>query len=183
MWYDTPRAVRIGDNFLNLAQAHLTLDPTTIMYRAQKCIIQFSIQTIHVAMEYSEFFLWGTEAKLKLSLKRWPDSSVSSLIRAGWRQEGHLVTKISFQHSHGSTTVLWWSFLLKRLIILWACSRITTKVEDITKVNIRIFTKIQHPILATFKFKTCRLMTCWKKIMSQLQLTENFWRSLENGNF
>ena len=25
MWYDAPRAVRIGDNSLNLAQAHLTL--------------------------------------------------------------------------------------------------------------------------------------------------------------
>ena len=28
------------------------------------------------------------------------DSSVSSLIQAGWRQEKHLVTKNLFQHSH-----------------------------------------------------------------------------------
>ena len=26
MWYDAPRAVRIGDNSLNLAQAHFALD-------------------------------------------------------------------------------------------------------------------------------------------------------------
>ena len=40
--------------------------------------------------------------------KRLPDSSVSSLIRAGWRQEGHPVTKNSCQHSQGWTTALWW---------------------------------------------------------------------------
>ena len=46
----------------------------------------------------------GTEAELK---KRLPDSSISSLIQAGWCQEGHLIPKNLFQHSHGQTTALW----------------------------------------------------------------------------
>ena len=56
------------------------------------------------------FFIWfalvrrwnyKTRVGIQLSLKRLPDSSVSSLIRAGWRQEGHPVTKNLFQHSQG----------------------------------------------------------------------------------
>ena len=35
----------------------------------------------------------GMEAEIQLPLKRDPDSSVSSLIQAGWCEEGHPITK------------------------------------------------------------------------------------------
>ena len=43
------------------------------------------------------------EAKIQLPLKRFPDSSVSSLILVGWCEEGHCATKTSLQHSYGYT--------------------------------------------------------------------------------
>ena len=41
MWYDAPRAVRIGDNSLNLAQAHLTLALAASSTRT-KCVAQIT---------------------------------------------------------------------------------------------------------------------------------------------
>ena len=40
-----------------------------------------------------KFFHNGTEAEIQLLLKRFPDSSISSLILAGWCEEGHPTTK------------------------------------------------------------------------------------------
>ena len=48
---------------------------------------------------YSKKLWYG--GGIQLPLKRLPDSSISSLTRADWRQEGHPVTKNSFQHSYG----------------------------------------------------------------------------------
>ena len=44
---------------------------------------------------------FGTEVEIQPPLKSFPDSSVSSLIQAGWGEEGHPATKNSLQHSHG----------------------------------------------------------------------------------
>ena len=40
----------------------------------------------------------GTEAEIQLLLKRYPDSSVSSLIQIGWGEEGHPATKNLLQY-------------------------------------------------------------------------------------
>ena len=37
--------------------------------------------------------LRSTEAEIQIQLKQLPDSSISSLILAGWQQEGHPVKK------------------------------------------------------------------------------------------
>ena len=42
-----------------------------------------------------------TEAEIQLPLKRFPDSSVSSLILVGWCEEGHPATKNLLQLSQG----------------------------------------------------------------------------------
>ena len=39
-----------------------------------------------------------SEVEIKLPLKRFPDSSVSSLILVGWCEEGHPATKNSLQY-------------------------------------------------------------------------------------
>ena len=52
-------------------------------------------------------FLWNkyTEAEIQLPLKSFPDSSASSLIQAGWCEEGYPATKnllqYLLQHSRG----------------------------------------------------------------------------------
>ena len=43
------------------------------------------------------------EAEIQLSLKRFPDSRISSLILIGLREEGHPATKNSLQHFQGKT--------------------------------------------------------------------------------
>ena len=40
----------------------------------------------------------GTEVEIQLPLKKFPDSSVSSLIQAGWCEEGHPATKKSLKN-------------------------------------------------------------------------------------
>ena len=50
--------------------------------------------------------IFFTEAKIQLLLKRFSDSSVSSLIQVGWCEEGHSATKNLLQHSHGWTIAL-----------------------------------------------------------------------------
>ena len=40
----------------------------------------------------------GTEVEIKLQLNRFPDSSVSSLIQAGWCEGRHPATKYSLQY-------------------------------------------------------------------------------------
>ena len=55
-------------------------------------------------MIYSNIYLFichGMDAEIQLPLNRFPDSSVSSLILVGWREEGHPVTKNLLQHSRG----------------------------------------------------------------------------------
>ena len=47
------------------------------------------------------YFTRGTEAEIQLPLKRFPDSSLSSLILVGWCEEGHPTTKNLLQHSQG----------------------------------------------------------------------------------
>ena len=42
----------------------------------------------------------GTEMEIQLPLKSFPDSSISSLIPAGWCEEGHSTAKNLLQHSH-----------------------------------------------------------------------------------
>ena len=49
----------------------------------------------------STWMAWGTEVEIQLLLKRFPDSSVSSLILVGRCEEGHPATKNSLQHSQG----------------------------------------------------------------------------------
>ena len=45
--------------------------------------------------------IYEMEAEIQLLLKRYPDSSVSSLILVGWCEEGHPATKTLLRHSHG----------------------------------------------------------------------------------
>ena len=59
---------------------------------------------------------YGTEVEIQLPPKRLPDYGVSSLIRAGWCEEGIPATKNSLQHSHGWTTALW---RLNRIFSKW----------------------------------------------------------------
>ena len=50
----------------------------------------------------SEFLLvYGTDVEIQLPLKRFPDSSVSTLILVGWCEEGHPANKNLLKHSHG----------------------------------------------------------------------------------
>ena len=61
------------------------------------CILLHSILCFNAY--YSIFTAYSrTEAEIQLPLKRFSDSSVFSLIRAGWCEEGHPATKNSLQH-------------------------------------------------------------------------------------
>ena len=60
--------------------------------------------------KHNQMFTWPTlsteydvryRGRIQLLLKKLRDSSVSSLIRAGWRQEEHLATQNLFQYSQG----------------------------------------------------------------------------------
>ena len=52
---------------------------------------------MNAEVEYGSSIRYG--GRIKLLLKRLPDSSVSPLIRAGRHQEEHPVTKTLFQYS------------------------------------------------------------------------------------
>ena len=66
--------------------------------------IVFHIANLNVTRYYLSYRYRG---RTQLPLKRLPDSSIFSLIQAGWRQEGHPVTKNLFPYSHGYITALW----------------------------------------------------------------------------
>ena len=59
-----------------------------------------SQQIIDFASNLNVDYIKGTEAEIQLPLKRFPDSSISSLILVGWCEEGHPATKNLLQHSH-----------------------------------------------------------------------------------
>ena len=79
MWYDAPRAVRIGDNSLNLAQAHLTL----------------ALGLLH-ASSFTKWVIQIAELGNTLPTSHWAQSQ--PLSAQNWPERGHSSTppNISF---------------------------------------------------------------------------------------
>ena len=78
MWYDAPRAVRIGDNSLNLAQAYLTLALASSfsLFSRTKCVAQIeeigNIFQLHIGLNHAASFS-KTDWKRPFSLFNFPD--------------------------------------------------------------------------------------------------------------
>ena len=82
----------------------LNIHLTTSIHIALRIHITWSIPiTSNIHLTMCIHITWSTRYRggIQLPLKRLPDSSFSTLIRAGWRHEGHPVTNNFFQHSHG----------------------------------------------------------------------------------